>query len=148
MKRSTKQKTPRGWKRKRGRVLEKRLRQRDLRLKSAPEKERYARLVNNILRPALLAETARRLGSPAVAPRDFFCGCPPCAKDGLPVCEGLKPGCRFRGRWTKERAAAAETAKILNEYEYQWEIVSMHYSGDRISAKLATALDRAEQGDD
>ncbi len=144
MKRPKQSKTPRVWKRKREWILEKRLRQHDQRLRTAPERERFSRLTRNVMTPVLLAETARRLGSPAVEPRDFFCGCLPCAKDGLPICQQVKPDCRFKNRWSEESAAATETGHVLNTYEYAWESVCIIYSGDRTSVKFGVAIDQAE----
>lgn len=135
-------KTPpsRLWKRKRGRIVEARLRSASTRLGHLGEEERFALLAHRVVLPLLLADTARRLGSSTVSPRDFHCGCAPCATDGLPVCEGAKPDCRFAGRWTPESAAAAETRDALDEYEYQWELASTAYCGKRIPAAVERAL--------
>lgn len=131
---------PRFWKRKRGRILEARLRNGPARLRHAEEARRFALLARRTIMPVLLADTARRLGSPTISPRDFYCGCAPCAADGLPVCEGAKPDCRFAGRWTVESAARAETPAILDEYEFQWGLVSMTYCGERLPQALERAL--------
>lgn len=131
---------PRSWKRKRGRILEARLRHGPARLRHVEEAQRFTLLTRRAVLPLLLAETARRLGTPRVSPRDFHCGCAPCAADGLPVCEGARPNCRFAGRWTPERAAKAETAAVLDEYEFQWGLASMTFCGERIPKALERAL--------
>jgi len=48
--------------------------------------------------PRILAATARELGFAAARPRDFFCGCTPHGRTGLPVCLEKKPQCPFAGR--------------------------------------------------
>jgi hypothetical protein len=128
------------WKRKRGRILEERLRRGPARLRHLDEGRRFALLSHRVVLPLLLSETARRLGSPIVSPKDFYCGCAPCAADGLPICEGVKPACRFAARWTPEKAAAAETGDVLDEYDFQWGLAAMSYCGKRIPAALERAL--------
>lgn len=140
MKKPRKPAEPRSWKRKRGRILEARLRNGPSRLRHVEEARRFTLLTHRVVLPLLLADTARRLGAPAVSPRDFYCGCAPCAADGLPICEGVKRDCRFAGRWTPERAAKAETAAVLDEYEFQWGLASMVYCGERIPKALERAL--------
>ncbi len=131
---------PRNWKRKRGKILEARLRRGPARLRHMDEGRRFPLLAHRVVLPLLLSETARRLGSPIVSPKDFYCGCAPCAADGLPICEGVKADCRFAGRWTPQKAAAAETSDVLDEYDFQWGLASMCYCGKRIPAALERAL--------
>ena len=54
--------------------------------------------IENVVVPRLFADIARRLGSRDVRPADFRCFCAPSHLDGLPVCEGKKPNCRFADR--------------------------------------------------
>ncbi|MAW78906.1 MAG: hypothetical protein CMI63_01610 [Parvularcula sp.] len=128
------------WKRKRGRIIKARISKGAVRLRHMDEGRRLALLAHRVVLPLLLADVARRLGAPAISPKDFHCGCAPCAADGLPICEGVKANCRFAGRWTAERAAQAETRDALDEFEFHWELASMSYCGKRIPAALERAL--------
>ncbi|MEO1243931.1 MAG: hypothetical protein AAFX54_18635 [Pseudomonadota bacterium] len=92
--------------------------------------ERIANFAQRVLLPVLLADAARQLGHPNISPRDFYCGCAPCLKDGAPICEGRRSDCRFAGRWTPDRAAAQETAAHEARYETCWEIAMLRYRGN------------------
>ncbi|WDI31020.1 hypothetical protein PUV54_13760 [Hyphococcus flavus] len=89
-------------------IKEKRKRSKRAGAKSEPEKKKPAiteeniaaahRFVERQVAPRILANTARRLGARKARPRDFYCDCIQSFLDGLPICEGEKPGCRFAKR--------------------------------------------------
>lgn len=128
------------WKRKRGRLLKDRIRKGAVRLRHVEEGQRFSLLVHRVILPVLLADVARRLGSQSISPKDFQCGCAPCAADGLPICEGVKKDCRFAGKWTPESAAHAETRDALDAFDFQWEAACVTHCGNRIPKALERAL--------
>lgn len=73
--------------------------------------------VSRDITPRLFADTARRLGARGARPRDFKCGCAPSFLDGLPLCEGRKPGCAFAGRVAGERMDAHGAPAAEARYE-------------------------------
>ncbi|WP_375207463.1 hypothetical protein [Hyphococcus sp.] len=127
-------------KRRRGRLIEKRMQDASTRLRHIEETQRLASLAQRAILPLVLADVARRLGSPAISPRDFYCGCAPCAADGAPICEGVKANCRFAGQWTSESATRAETKEALDEFEFQWELACMTVWDKRLPAALERRL--------
>lgn len=90
---------------------------------------RADRFARRFTLPAALAAVARRLGRSGVSPRDFYCGCPPCFRDGLPMCLRRRPACRFANRPSPEELAARETRADEELYEIVWEIESLSYDG-------------------
>jgi len=56
------------------------------------------RFVEHDVGPRIFADIARQLGARGARPRDFRCGCVHSFLDGLPICEGKKPGCRYAQR--------------------------------------------------
>ncbi|MEM9618108.1 MAG: hypothetical protein AAF936_09125 [Pseudomonadota bacterium] len=92
--------------------------------------DRIASFAQQVLLPVFLADVARQLGHPNMSPRDFYCSCAPCLKDGAPICEGRRSDCRFAGRWTPDRAAAQETAAHEARYKACWEVAMMRYRGN------------------
>ncbi|MAW79088.1 MAG: hypothetical protein CMI63_02540 [Parvularcula sp.] len=138
-KRKTKAET-RARKRRRGHLIEERMQDASTRLRHIEDKHRLASLAQRALLPLLFADVARRLGSPTISPRDFYCGCAPCAADGAPICEGVKANCRFAGQWTPESAARAETKEALDEFEFQWELACITVWDKRLPAALERRL--------
>ena len=128
------------WKRKRGRIIKARISKGAVRLRHMDEGRRLALLAHRVVLPLLLADVARRLGAPAISPKDFHCGCAPCAADGAPICEGVKANCRFAGQWTPESAARAETKEALDEFEFQWELACITVWDKRLPAALERRL--------
>jgi len=143
MRKKNKRPQPRNWKRRRGRIVESRLRlgTRQSVVWVSPG-ERLAVLLRRAMLPGLLSETARRLGCPFVSPQDYFCGCTPCAADGLPICDGVKRDCRFAGRWTRVTAAAAETPLALRAYEYRYEMACLAYGAQDLQRLIDDAIRR------
>jgi hypothetical protein len=88
--------------------------------------QEYAR---NYTATIIMADVARRLGSPTVSPRDFYCGCAPCYKDGLPMCERKRPDCRYANRSRPENLAARETEWDKYRYDINWSIVTTYFNG-------------------
>ncbi|WP_425409013.1 hypothetical protein [Hyphococcus sp.] len=56
--------------------------------------------------PRILAGVSRRLGAQGARPRDYRCNCDLSYLDGLPICCGVKPDCRYAGRLTEAEIAA------------------------------------------
>lgn len=56
-----------------------------------------AQYVSLVDAPSLLAEWRRRNGDDSAAPRDYDCRCPVTYNDGIPECDGRRPGCKFNG---------------------------------------------------
>lgn len=79
--------------------------------------------------PIIMASIARRRGLPTVSPRDFYCGCAPSYKDGLPICERRKESCRFAERKTPERLADKETPTDEQRYKEDWAFEMLFYEG-------------------
>jgi hypothetical protein len=90
---------------------------------------RIAAYAQRVMAPIFLADVARQLGCPNISPRDFYCGCAPCFKDGLPICEGRRDSCRFAHRWTPAKAAAQETPDHQSFYDLCWDIAMIRYCG-------------------
>lgn len=85
---------------------------------------------------AIMAAIARRLGHPSVSPRDFYCGCPPCYRDGLPMCARRRSDCRFANRPEPEVLARRETAHDQWKYDFLWEGATLAYRGPTLPRAL------------
>lgn len=85
---------------------------------------------------AIMAAIARRLGHPSVSPRDFYCGCAPCYRDGLPMCERERPNCRFANRPPPEVLARRETARDRRIYDSLWSLATLAYRGPALPRAL------------
>jgi len=97
--------------------------------------ERARLYAYHVIAPTMMAAVARRLGSSSVSPRDFYCGCAPSFKDGLPMCERKRPGCRFAERPEPEAIAARETRGDESKYDYHWSVALLGFRGAPLRRK-------------
>lgn len=59
---------------------------------------------NYVLTPTAFANLRRKNGDPSAAAADYDCGCSVRDPDGVPICVGVRQGCKFAGLRRSENA--------------------------------------------